>query len=345
MEHAGPGPLMHAKTKAFALKTYFPGLSVAVIIGLSASFLSEHYNSPAMLLAILIGLALHFLSDDPRSAAGLAFASTTLLRVGIALLGLRVTTGMFQDLGLIMILALVASVGLTICFGVILSRFAGKESRFGFLSAAAVAICGASAAMAVSQAISGVSGKEQDEQMVFVVIGVTMLSTLAMIVYPVLTGFLGFDDHATGLFLGATIHDVAQVAGAGFSVSTEAGETAVFVKLIRVTLLGPVVLLAALSFPSRRNEGAARRPFVPGFVIAFMVLAVLNSVVALPEFVGEWSGTASRWALLIAISAVGVRTSIPAVLKVGRRAIGILIVETAFLGLLVLGAIYWLGLH
>ncbi|WP_244618711.1 putative sulfate exporter family transporter [Rhizobium sp. 18065] len=311
------------------------------LIALASAFLSEHYGAPAMLLAILIGLALHFLAEDPKTARGLDFASRTMLRLGIALLGLKVSVGMFAELGIKVMAMIVASVVMTILFGLLASRLSGQGSRFGFLTGGAVAICGASAAMAISAALGGARDRDADQQMVFVVIGVTMLSTLAMIFYPILASQVGLDDFATGIFLGATIHDVAQVAGAGFSVSGPAGETAVFVKLIRVTLLAPVVLVAAIVF--RRGlsgtETVHRPPLLPAFVIVFLALASLNSLVTIPAAIANAAGEISRWSLLVAIAAVGVKTSLPEVFGIGRRAIGLLIGETVFLAVLVLSAL------
>ena len=128
----------------------FPGLSVTVLIALASAFLSEHYGAPAMLLAILIGLALHFLAEDPKTAAGLDFASRTVLRTGIALLGLRVSVAMFAELGAAVIAMIVGAVLFTIAFGILASRLSGQGTPFGVLTGGAVAICGASAALAIS---------------------------------------------------------------------------------------------------------------------------------------------------------------------------------------------------
>lgn len=322
----------------------FPGLSVTILIALASAFLSEHYGAPAMLLAILIGLALHFLAEDPKTAEGLDFASRTVLRIGIALLGLRVSIAMFAELGAAVIAMIVAAVALTILFGLLAARLTNQGAAFGFLTGGAVAICGASAAMAISAALGSTRSKEADQQMVFTVIGVTMLSTLAMIFYPIVASLAGLDDHQTGVFLGATIHDVAQVAGAGFSVSVPAGETAVFVKLIRVTMLAPVVLVAALAFRRTITSDVKRPPLLPGFVVAFLILAGLNSLISIPPMIADWAGTISRWALLVAIAAVGVKTSLPEVFKIGGRAIGLLVADTVFLAGLVLAVLVFGGL-
>ena len=322
-----------------AWRRYFRGVAVSILVALAAAFLSEHYDAPAMLLAILIGLALHFLSDDPRTTAGLDFASRNLLRAGVALLGLRISAALIGDLGFGLILLVIAAVAATVAFGLLSSRLFGQDARFGTLTGGAVAICGASAAMAIAAVLGRSRSEEAEREMAFVVIGVTMLSTIAMILYPILADLLGLSDLATGIFLGATIHDVAQVAGAGFSVSPAAGETAVFVKLIRVSMLAPVVLLTALAFSGSRETGPSSPVLFPGFLAVFIVLAGINSLIGFPPVVGQLAGVLSQWLLLTAIAAVGVKTSLASIFRVGRRAIGLLVAETLFLAGLALLAL------
>jgi uncharacterized integral membrane protein (TIGR00698 family) len=334
-----PGRVGFARRLAEPWRARGKGLSIAVLIALSAAFLAEHYGAPAMLLAILIGLALHFLSEDPRNRVGLDYAAKGLLRFGIALLGLRISLTMFADLGLPVLTLLVGAVALTIAVGLLAARLAGRDGRFGVLTGGAVAICGASAAMAIAAALPRREGTEAERDMVFTVFGVTLLSTLAMIGYPILAHALGFDDHRIGILLGATIHDVAQVVGAGFSVSEEAGKTAVLVKLIRVALLAPVVLLVALAFRRGLPASSARPPLIPGFVLVFLGLVAVNSAVAIPPAVTEAATAVSRWALLAAIAAVGVKTSLREMVGVGHRSFGVLLAETVFLAALVSAAL------
>lgn len=138
-----------------------------------------------------------------------------------------------------------------------------------------------------------------------------------MILYPAITAAFGMTDHMAGIFLGGTIHDVAQVVGAGFSISDEAGETATQVKLIRVSMLAPVVIVVSLSY---RGRGAAPGgAALPGFVIGFAVLAAINSLGWLPEWVKAVLQQLSSWALLVAIAAVGMRTRLDQVLQVGEK--------------------------
>lgn len=320
----------------------FPGFAVSVLVAATAQFLSEHYGAPAMLLALLLGLALNFLADEGTSTApGIAFTARTVLRLGVALLGARISVELLAKLGWPLILLVVTGVIATIVFALLIGPLVGRGWRFALLTGGSVAICGASAAMAIAAVLPRDERSERD--LVFTVLAVTVLSTLAMILYPMLSAWLGFDQRAAGVFLGGTIHDVAQVVGAGFSVGPEAGETATLVKLIRVSMLAPVVLVCSIAIRSMGLAdavGGKRPPLLPGFVLGFLALAALNSFGLIPATVAAAATAVSRWCLLISIAAVGIKTSLQKMLKVGGRAIALMVAETVFLGAWVLT-----GLH
>lgn len=320
----------------------FPGLCAVAVVALAAQFLSEHYGAPAMLMAILIGLALNFLSEAPRARPGIEAAARTLLRLGVALLGLKIgaeTLGAMDIRGLGLILA---AVPLTIAAGLTGARLLKEPLRFGFLTGGAVAICGASAAMAIGALLPPDARRDRD--IAFTVIVVTVLSTLAMIFYPVLARVLGLDPGLTGLLLGATIHDVAQVVGAGFSVSPEVGELSTVYKLLRVMMLAPVVIVAALVLRRSGGDGAARPPLVPAFVLAFVVLSALSFAGMVPEAITAVADPVIRALLLMAVAAVGIRTHLPSLMEVGARAMLLVLGETLFLLLLVTGLLlFWQG--
>ena len=325
-----------------AFRALAPGVAVAGLLAVAAQFLSEHYGAPAMLMALLLGIAFHFLAEEGRSVPGIHFAARTVLRLGVALLGARISVEMLVALGPEPILLVMGAVVATILFGWAAGRAMGQGWRFGVLTGGAVAICGASAAMAIAAVLPKDGRAEED--LVFTVLAVTVLSTLAMIAYPVLVGALELGPAAAGVFLGGTIHDVAQVVGAGFSVSEETGETATMVKLFRVAMLAPVVLFLSVAMRRAGGDGGPRPPLVPAFVVGFLVLATLNSLHAIPQALGELLTALSRWALLTAIAAMGMKTSLRAMVEMGGRASGVVVSETAFVGALVLGGILILGL-
>ncbi|MDW9412870.1 putative sulfate exporter family transporter, partial [Sinorhizobium meliloti] len=226
------------------LSTYGPGLLVTAAVAMAAQFLSEHYGAPAMLMALLLGIAFHFLAEEGRCVAGIELSAKLVLRIGVALLGMRISVDLLIGLGGGTILLLVSAIVATILFGLVAARLLGRGWRLALLTSGAVAICGASAAMAIAAVLP--RNEFSERNLIFTVLSVTVLSTLAMIGYPIVAEYLGLDGQATGIFFGGTIHDVAQVVGAGFSVSPETGETATLVKLIRVTMLAPVVLIFSL---------------------------------------------------------------------------------------------------
>ncbi|KGJ05331.1 conserved hypothetical integral membrane protein [Paracoccus halophilus] len=328
------------------LEQAFPGFAVSALVAATAQFLSGHYGAPAMLLALLLGLALNFLADDgTRTAPGIAFTSRTVLRLGVTLLGARISVDMLAALGGASIALVVAGVVLTILFALLATRFVGRGWRFALLTGGSVAICGASAAMAIAAVLPRHEKSERD--LVFTVLSVTVLSTLAMVLYPMLSEAFGFTARDSGLFLGGTIHDVAQVVGAGFSISPEAGEVATLVKLIRVSMLAPVVLCFSLVIRWRGLAddagGGSPPPLLPGFILGFLVLAALNSLGLIPAVLAGWAGQISRWALLIAIAAVGIKTSLRKMLGVGGGAIALIVAETVFLAAFIVSGLYFLG--
>lgn len=320
------------------------GLLFAVVVAVAAEFLSEHYGAPAMLMALLLGIAFHFLAEDGPCKPGIEFASRTVLRIGVALMGARISVDLLIGLGLDMIALVIGAVLMTILFGLLLGRLMRVDWNFALLTGGSVAICGASAAIAISAVLPKTEHSERN--LTFTILAVTVLSTLAMIAYPVLTAGFGFDNEVSGVFLGGTIHDVAQVVGAGFSVSDETGTVATLVKLMRVAMLAPVVLVITIlvrRYASTREAHEKRPPLLPLFVVGFLAFATVNSLGLMPAAVTEGLTSLSRWALLISIAAVGMKTSLKRILDVGGYAITLIVAETLFITSFVLFGVVLLG--
>lgn len=322
------------------LSARWPGVLICCVVAVAAMALGAHYGAPVMLFALLLGMALNFLSKEGTSTAGIEFTARTLLRLGVALLGLRITVAQVAVLGWTPILMVLLSVAATIAFGIVLARWMGFRVFFGLLTGGAVAICGASAALALAAAMPAHPLKERAT--LFTVIGVSTLSTLAMVLYPPLTHWLGLQDLEAGAFIGGTIHDVAQVVGAGYSLSHEAGDTATLVKLMRVAMLLPAVALAAwLSRRCLRMEGegeqsGARPPLLPAFALGFAVLVALNSTGWLPQPLVKAGQAVSQFLLVAAMVAIGMKTHLLELATVGWKPVVLMVVETAFLA-----ALFW----
>lgn len=323
-------------------RTMVPGLIATIVVALAATYLSDHYNAPSMVFALLLGMALNTLPGDPRYAPGIALSARTLLRISVALLGLRITFAQVGELGWSTAAMVVCAVPLTIGFGWVMSKLTGVGGRFGVLSGGAVGICGASAAMAIAAAWPR---KDSERDTVVVIACITSLSTMAMLAYPAIGGWLGLDAAAAGRFFGGAIHDVAQVVGAGYSQSPQAGDTATVVKLMRVAMLLPVVVAITLIAARRRqaDDGDAKVTPLPGFLIGFVVLAFVNGMGWVPGPVAAGLTELSRWLLLISVAALGMKTSAKDIMEVGRAAILLVVAETAFIALFVLAWIELVG--
>ena len=314
-----------------------PGLALSAVVAVAAvgaaPLIARLVPIPAMVIALAFGIALNPVARRPVFQAGIVFCLKTVLRWAVALLGLRIALGDIAALGWTTALLVVAAMAATLASGFLLARLFAQPAGYGALAGAGTAVCGASATLATSIVVPDYKGKEAD--VAFVVVAVNALSTLAMVLYPLACAFLGFDQQRTGVMLGATIHDVAQVVGAGYAVSEPAGNTAVIVKLFRVFLLLPVVLAVGWSFARRTVAAdAARIPF-PVFALVFVALCVLNSIaVSMPAVEQTYAHIkaplveASTWGLLIAIGALGLGTSLPAIAALGWRHVATVIGTT-----------------
>jgi uncharacterized integral membrane protein (TIGR00698 family) len=260
------------------------------------------------------------------------------------LLGLRVAVGEIAALGWSTALLVVIAMAATIVSGFAFARWSGRDAGFGALVGVGTAVCGASATLACSTVVPDYPGKQPD--IAFVVVAVNALATLAMLAYPPACILLGFDPQTTGVMLGGTIHDVAQVVGAGYAVSDTVGNTAVIVKLFRVFLLLPAVLSVGWYFTRQGlRHGEARVP-VPVFGIVFLILCAVNSAMPLtPSLMPVYApikkvlSEASIWGLLLAIAALGLGTSIKVIIALGWRHIANALGATAVMFVIVTGGL------
>ena len=322
---------------------YFPGVAVATAVALAASFIAQRYGAPAMLMGLLLGMAFHFLNETPRVGPGLELAAVKALRLGVALLGLRLTVADVASLGWTPVLLVIFAVLATLLFGVVLSRILGCDRQLGVLTGGSVAICGASAAMAISSVLP--KGPDTQRQTLFTIIGVTSLSTIAMVLYPIIGDVLQLNDQEMGIFIGATIHDVAQVVGAGYSVSPATGDLGTFIKLLRVAMLVPVVLMIGIVFRTKVSAAVDRQkaPAVPLFLIGFIVLFAVNSSGFIPSEVIQPVANLAPVLLLVAIAALGIRTSMQEVMTIGMKPVLLIVGETIFIATVIVAYLLWIA--
>ena len=298
---------------------------------------------PGMVIALIIGIALHSLAARPLFEPGLTFAVKKMLRWAIGLLGLRIAFGDILGLGVGTLMLVIASMAATIAAGIWLARRFSVHDGYGALAGAATAVCGASASLATTTVLPNYPSKAADTA--FTVVAANALSTIVMLAYPPLAILFGFDATKTGILLGATIHDMAQVVGAGYAVSDPVGNAAVVVKLFRVFLLLPVVLIIGWWFVRQGQHANAAKVPVPVFALVFLALVAVNSILpavpalAAPYAIAKgWLVNLSNAGLLIAIAALGLGTSITAILSIGWRHVAVFLgTTTVILAIVVAG--------
>ena len=260
--------------------------------------------------------------DVPGAAGARPRGSeSTRPRWGIVVLGLQVTFAQIGALGLAPFLALGVVMAVTVAAGLAGARFAGQSRYAGLLAGGATAICGASAALA----LYGVIGKDRLSQAQFALslVGISLASAFAMSVYPVLAAELALSHGQAGFLIGASIHDVAQAIGGGYAFSDAAGGYATIVKLTRVALLAPLVALASLWIGNAESGAGAsllQRLSLPWFILAFLGVVTLNSMVALPGEMTRIGLIASKALLLLAVTATAMRSRMDLLLQMGWRA-------------------------
>ncbi|WP_438839703.1 YeiH family protein [Aromatoleum toluclasticum] len=324
------------------VRVLMPGFMLCAVIAVAATFVSEHYGGPQFLYALLLGIAFHFLSDSDKCIPGIELSAKKLVRFGVALLGARIVASDVSDLGLIGVGALVGAVVLTISFGLLLARILGLPPLLGLLSGGGTGICGISATLAISSTLPAT--RETERYTLLTAIGVAIFSTVAMVLYPLVVKAAGLSVSEAGLFLGGSIHDVAQVVGAGLIISPEVGDAATLAKMFRVAMLMPVVVVLALVFHAERkkeNGGNAKKtPILPLFLLAFAALATLNSLGLLSHEVVAASSTLSRWCLVISIAALGVKTSLEKLAELGWKPIALLSGEALFVATYMLAVVF-----
>ncbi len=326
------------------LLQFLPGTGLSCVIAMAATLMSTLHGGPQLLYALFFGVAFHYLSQDPKTRPGIEFCSRTVLRVGVGLLGARITASQIAGLGWTTAGIVIAAVVTTLLCGVLLGRFLGLNRAQSVVSGGAVAICGASAALAISAVLPRT--KDSERFTLMVVVTVTVLSTLAMVIYPLAARLLHLPPELAGLFLGGTIHDVAQVVGAGYMLSPQTGDYATIVKLFRVSMLAVVVVVVSTLFKKAREqeseEGtvAAKQAVVPWFLWVFVGLVIINSMGGVPAVVQMGLNDVSRACLVVAIAALGIKTSFGQLARAGWRPFLLLVIETLWMAGFVVAAIY-----
>jgi len=294
------------------------GFFLCLILGAIAIFVSNYTGAPVMLLAIIIGLTLHALNSIAPLKTGINWSSRGLLYIGVALMGLRIDIADLSQAGWLAPSLVLLTLAATLFGGYAIARAFGQSKDFSILISGAVGICGVSAAAAICTALDDSSSRNQE--LAITVAGVTVLSTIAMIVYPITAHALNLDTLGNGILMGGGIHNVSQAVGAGYAMSPEAGDLSVLLKLLRVSMLLPIVILVSVLWGKNAKTpyptlGAKIKANAPPFLVIFFILAVLSCLNLVPASVTHIGNEAAHWALVVSLIAIGMKTDMRQVLN------------------------------
>ena len=302
-----------------------PGLLLIVLFAAVATALStlpffQHLSLSPLVVGILIGIVFantlgHYLPEEWRS--GLKFCSKRILRIGIIFFGFRLTLADVAQVGLSAVALDIFIVCSTIGLGLLVGKWLNMDKETTLLTSSGSAICGAAAVLGAEATL-----KSEAYKTAVAVSTVVLFGTLSMFLYPVLyrNGFFPLSTHEMGLYTGSTVHEVAHVVGASNAMGKEVAEVAVIVKMIRVILLVPVLLV--FSWSRSRSERVApdqRRLVVPWFALLFLLAIALNTLLSLSPAVTEPIKTVDNFALTMAMTALGCETTIDKFRQAGWR--------------------------
>lgn len=305
-----------------------PGLLASAAAVLVAWWVHRLLGAVPMLTAALVlGIvAVNAGALPDATRAGAKFAASSLMRVGVALLGTQVALRDIAGLGWRTIVMAVTVLLATLLGTRWLGRRMGLPDRMSLLVAAGFAICGASAVAAVDGVLgpgrAGARGEGARERDVATAVAlVTLCGTLAIAVVPATGHLLGLSTYDLGRWIGASVHDVGQVVATATVAGPAALVPAVAVKLIRVAMLAPVTAVIALGARRETAEGTRRPPALPVFLAGFLAMAAIRSTGVLPQGVLDAVGEVKDLLFAAALFGLGTAVRVRPMLRTGRRAL------------------------
>jgi uncharacterized integral membrane protein (TIGR00698 family) len=314
----------------FHITGIWPGLFLTTLVACAAygvhSLPVVSTFSP-LILAILLGMIFHNVVGTPASAKpGVTFSLRRILRFAIIMLGLQLTAMQIGEVGATGIAIIAVTLAATFLFTGWFGRVMGIDPKLAQLIGAGTSVCGASAVIATNTVTDA-----HDEDVAYAVACVTVFGSIAMFAYPTLGTLLHLDPRAYGLWAGSSIHEIAQVVAAAFQEGRQAGEFGTIAKLSRVMLLAPLVIM--LGVAAARSGSSSARPPMPWFVLGFIAMIALNSIITIPPEAKSAIVSVTTFLLTMALAAMGLETDIGKLYAKGLRPLAVGATASVFISL------------
>jgi uncharacterized integral membrane protein (TIGR00698 family) len=303
-----------------AMRTQLPGFALATAIGLVGHFSSAY--TPGWLNGILLALVLGMVVGNgfklPASVQpGIGYTSSKLLELSVIFLAFGIDYGHIAQLGAGAFTTMVVMVGAMVMLTYQLARRARCPGSTGWLVGFGTAICGSSAIAALAPRVA-----KNKEDVGIAMAVVNLFGSLGMIALPLVLVRFDLNDTQLGLLIGGTLHSVGNVVGAGYAISDGAGEAATTIKLARVALLSPALIL--FNYLVYRHEARSWREHIrlPWYLWGFLGITVLTSLVDMPEALPNGMEIAGKLVLTIALAAIGLKVGFGELFRSGRQGLG-----------------------
>jgi len=299
------------------------GVILCTLIGLAAKYLSSFLPFGAVTIAILLGIVVgNSVNLGVRFKPGITFSEKQILSIAIALMGVNLNYVILQELGFRSIGLIVSAMGVTIMASLFIAGRMKSSTSLALLLGIGSGVCGSSAIAATE----GIIGADEEEVGLSVAI-INFLGTIGIFLLPFLgITILGYSDIGAGVLIGNTLQAVGQVTAAGFAVSEITGQTATVIKMGRILMLTPLILILLAAFPSEPSAvPAGQRRIsskgIPLFIIGFFILSLVATFGLLPDAQLEFLGTIGEYALIIAMAGIGLKITFSSILRSGRSAL------------------------
>lgn len=306
------------------MKKIVPGLLLSLAIAIIATVLNKYVHLiGASVFALLMGMFINFfMKDTTKYKDGITFTSKKLLKVAIVLLGTSLSVSQIIHVGKYSLVVMVFTLAAAFGFGYLIGKIFNMNWKLSSLISAGTGICGGTAVATLSQVIDA-----DDSDVAYAISATFIFDVIMVILFPIMGAALGLSDMAFGLWAGTAVNDTSSVVAAGYAYSDAAGDFATIVKLTRTLSIIPVVL--AFSYLNEKlklkNDSGANlthkkinlKKIFPWFILLFLGAAVLNSIGLIPATLGSSLATLSKFLMVMALAAIGLKTDIRDVKKSG----------------------------
>jgi uncharacterized integral membrane protein (TIGR00698 family) len=297
----------------------FPGLMLVAVIALVSDYLSVFIPVGSVVIAIMLGIVISYTFKFSRIyQSGIAFAEKQLLSGAIMLLGVQLNLSVLYELGLSLVVFIILLVNASIVVAYLAGKTRRLSSSFSLLLGIGNAICGSSA---IAGAAPLLNSKKAETGLSISI--VNLLGTAGIFLIPWLTGiFVDVTNLNNGIMIGATLQAVGQVTASGFGINEDVGKIATIVKMGRILMLGPVLLLLSIAFRIRSRPLSGKPKFgIPGFIAGFVLLAIASNVYLIPAAWLPFLKITGESLLIMAMAGVGLKILLTNVMRQGFEAV------------------------